>query len=109
MRTRLGPFFNKHVALDVLEKVQASGHTDAFITNYLGDGSIMPDDVRKTKDTSAHTAGQQYDIENFDVRTLKEWELLTPEQQANLVYLDGALHVKNGYDFAPLYEIIAKK
>jgi hypothetical protein len=48
-------------------------------------------------------------MENFDVRTLKEWKLLTKEQQANLVYLDGKLHVKNGNDFIPLEEIIGRK
>ena len=89
VRIRLGPYVNKHVSLDMLDKVQAAGHADAFITNYLGDGS-----------------GKRNDIENFDVRTLKEWKLLTPEQQTNLVYLDGALHVKNGSDFTPLYETI---
>ena len=109
VRTRLGPFVNKHVALDMLEKVQTAGHDDAFITKYLGDGSIMSDDLTEIKDTSSHMAGKRNDIENFDVRTLKEWRLLTSEQQANLVYLDGALHVKNGSDFTPLYEIIRKK
>ena len=35
--------------------------------------------------------------------------MLTPEQQANLVYLDGVLHVKNGNKFIPLDEITGKK
>jgi hypothetical protein len=35
--------------------------------------------------------------------------MLTPEQQANLVYLDGMLHVKDGNQFIPLNEITGQK
>lgn len=100
-RTRLGPYENKTKALDVLDKVRTAGYTDAFIAKQ-----------QKSEPTTAvtsTTAKRQYDIENFDVKTLKEWKMLTDEQQANLVYLDGKLHVKNGNDFIPLEDIVDEK
>ena len=106
VRTRLGPFVNKLVTIDMLEKVRAAGHVDAFITNYPDNDSAISGDVTQLKDTSKHVAGKRYDIDNFDVKSLKEWKLLTSEQQTNLVYLNGSLHVKNGSEFTPLYEII---
>lgn len=104
-RTRLGPYENKSKALDVLDKVQAAGYTDAFIAKQQN-GDTTPSVSSSVK---SHTSKRQYDIENFDVKTLKEWKMLTPEQQANLVYLDGILHVKNGNKFIPLDEITGKK
>lgn len=95
VRTRLGPFINKQTTLDILEKVRVVGPNDAFITNYMGNVSARTIDPKTTND-----------IENFDVRTMNEWRLLTPEQQANLVYLDGALHVKKGSIFTPLNEVV---
>ena len=108
VRTRLGPFVDKHVALGVLEEVQTAGHADAFITRYLGDGAVMPNESTNMKNTASTITRKRNSIENFDVKTLKEWKLLTTEQQSNLVYLDGSLHVKNGSDFTPLYEVIRK-
>ena len=100
-RTRLGPYENKSKALDVLDKVHAAGYTDAFIAKQQnGDTTSSVSSSMKSP-----ASKYQYDIENFDVRTLKEWKMLTPEQQANLVYLDGVLHVKNGNKFIPLDEI----
>ena len=100
-RTRLGPYENKSKALDVLDKVKAAGYADAFIAKQQNN------DI--TASVASHPVKRQYDIENFDVKTLKEWKMLTPEQQANLVYLDGKLHVKNGNKFTPLHEITGNK
>ena len=100
-RTRLGPYENKNIALDVLDKVKAAGYADAFIAKQ------QSSDI--TSSVALHPAKRQYDIENFDVKTLKEWKMLTPEQQANLVYLDGKLHVKSGNKFTPLHKISGYK
>lgn len=101
-RIRLGPFENKNSALNALEKVHAAGYSNAFIATYHGN------DITASA-ADSNTAQRRYDIENFDVKTLKEWNMLSPEQQANLVYLDGELHVKNGDKFTPLDEITGKK
>ena len=101
-RTRLGPFENKNKALAVLYKVRASGYSDAFIAKHHGD------DITSSS-ADLNTTRRHYDIENFDVKTLKEWNMLSAEQQANLVYLDGRLHVKNGDTFTPLQEITGNK
>ena len=103
-RTRLGPYENKSKALDVLDKVKAAGYADAFIAKQQG-GDI----TASVSSVASHPVKRQYDIENFDVKTLNEWKMLTPEQQANLVYLDGKLHVKNGNKFTPLHEITGNK
>lgn len=99
-RTRLGPYASKTKALEVLDNVRAAGFTDAFIAK-------QQSGTKSTANQSVTTKGQ-FDIETFDVKTLKEWKMLTPEQQANLVYLDGKLHVKNGNEFTPLNEIIGQ-
>ena len=104
IRTRLGPYENKNAALDVLEQVHAAGFYDAYVAKKQTSGftentSLISSDVKKN----------QRSIENFDVKTLKEWKILTPEQQANVVYLDGVLHIKNGSQFTPLSEVISNK
>lgn len=98
IRTRLGPYENKNIALDILKDVRAAGYTDAFITRHHGN-------TDKSLSSSSYSSIHKYDIDNFDVKSLKEWKLLSPEQQANLVYLDGVLHVKNGDNFTSLDEI----
>lgn len=101
-RTRLGPYKNKDQALAVLDKVHAAGYLDAFIAKHQSSEIT-------TSSVNSKVAKQIYDIESFDVRTLKEWKMMTPEQQANLVYLDGELHIKNGDNFIPLDEITDEK
>lgn len=99
IRTRLGPYENKNRALDILKEVHAAGYNNAIITVQKSNNITSLSGL--TKPTK-----HQYEIENLDVKTLKEWKMLTAEQQANLVYLDGELHVKNGDKFMPLVEII---
>ena len=97
--TRLGSYENKSRALDILKEVHAAGYNNAIITVQKSNNITSLSGLSKpTK--------HQYEIENFDVKTLKEWKMLTADQQANLVYLDGELHVKNGDKFIPLVEII---
>ena len=76
-----------------------AGFPNAIIAKHQNNGATPPPSIM------SKSAKHQYDIENFDVKTLKEWKMLTPEQQNNLVYLDGKLHVKNGDSFIPLSEI----
>ncbi len=104
-RTRIGPYENKNKALEVLKEVHAAGFQDAFIAKQKSEDAISPAAVSKS---SNHAGKHNYDIETFDVRTLKEWKMLSAEQQANLVYLDGKLHVKDGNRFTPLGEVVGK-
>lgn len=98
IRTRIGPYESKKLALDVLNEVHAAGYTAAIITQQKNSYEILPS-----------VSSQQFDIQSFDVKTLKEWSMLTQEQQSNLVYLDGVLHVKNGNRFIPLSDIISQE
>ena len=100
IRTRLGPYGSKSRALEVLNEVHQAGFPNAIIAKHKNNVSTSPSQAITKK-----SANRQYDIEDFDVKTLKEWKMLTPEQQNNLVYLDGKLHVKNGDSFIPLSEI----
>jgi hypothetical protein len=101
IRKRMGPYENRIEALDVLKQVHAAGYKDAIITRQQGSSAASSHAV--------NTPNYAYDIEKFDVKTLKEWKLLTPEQQKNLVYLDGKLHIKSGDQFTPLNEVISGK
>lgn len=105
VRTRLGPYDSKGKALDVLEQVHQAGYTDAFLAKQKPGKANSPLVSSAVPNKRTH----KYDIETLDVKTLKEWKMLTPEQQANLVYLDGELHVKNGSRFIPLSEITGTK
>jgi hypothetical protein len=98
IRARLGPYESKDRALDILRDVRAAGYTDAFIARQ------QSSDVTKPSMESKRTK-HEHDSKIFDVRTSKEWKMLTPEQQANAVYLDGVLHVKDGDQFISLDEI----
>ena len=84
----------------MLNEVHQAGFTNAIIAKHQG-GKITSPTV-----TTPTSTKHQYNIENFDVKTLNEWKMLTPEQQKNLVYLDGELHVKNGDDFIPLSQMV---
>lgn len=99
IRTRLGPYGSKSRALEVLNEVHQAGFPNAIIAKHQGNEMSSPAVI-------TNSSKHKYDVENFDVKTLKEWKMLTPEQQKNLVYLDGMLHVKNGDRFIPLREII---
>lgn len=97
IRVRLGPYENKKEALSVLSNLHAEGYTTAFVAEQSNnEASVAPITAGSTK--------QGHNIDSFDVRTLKEWHMLTKEQQSNLVYLDGELHIKNGDLFIPLKE-----
>ena len=98
IRTRLGPYESKRKTLDTLRYVHEEGFTDAIIVKHRGNIITQPA-------SSSRTIKRQSDFENIDVKTLKEWNMLTPEQQKKLVYLDGELHVKDGDNFIPLDEI----
>ena len=100
IRTRLGPFANKAMALDVLQKVHAEGFTKAIVARHQ-------DNANAALPAPAIAPNHRHDIDSFDVKTLKEWNLLTSQQQKNLVYLDGELHIKNGDEFTPLDEVIS--
>lgn len=100
IRTRLGPYNSKGRALEVLNEVHQAGYPNAIIAKHQSNSSTTI-----TPAITSKSAKHKYDIENFDVKTLEEWKMLTPEQQNNLVYLDGKLHVKNGDSFIPLSEI----
>jgi hypothetical protein len=102
IRTRLGPYQSRGEALEVLDQVHSAGYRDAIITPQTGQKKTIAA-------LPANPGKHRYDIESFDVKTLKEWKMLSPEQQKNLVYLDGALHVKSGNEFVPLYEVISKQ
>lgn len=102
IRTRLGPYDSKAAALAVLEQVHEAGYADAFLAKYNSGGITAGSSVASS--ASRH----QYDVENFDVRSLPEWGNLTPEQQSNIVYLDGVLHVKNGDEFIPMEELVSQ-
>ena len=100
-RTRLGPYEHKDEALDVLQKVRAAGYADAFLAEQQpGDGS--------SSSTRIGANSQPDDIEHLDVSASKEWKMLTPDQQANLVYLDGVPHIKDGERFIPLDVVLAE-
>jgi len=101
IRIRMGPYESRKLAQSALEKIHEAGHRDAFITTYSNA------DTKQSLDTSM-AVKKQHEIETFDVKTMKEWKMLTAEQQANLVYLDGKLHIKNGRQFTPLSDIISK-
>ena len=104
IRTRLGPYKNKSTALEILEKVHAAGFNDAYVAKKQNAAST----VSKTSISSSMRRSEN-SIESFDVTTIEGWETLTPEQQANVVYLDGTLHVKSGELFTPVTEVISNK
>ena len=95
IRTRLGLYNSKAQALKILESVHHAGFSDAFIV-------YEKDAVASSKHTAVKA---QHDMDSFDVKTLPEWAELTPEQQKNIVYLDGVLHIKNGNHFTPLKKL----
>lgn len=97
IRTRLGPYDSKDQARETLQQIHDVGFPEAIMVKHQSGGVSQPVALKNTTQTS--------DIENFDVKTLKEWNMLTPEQQKNLVYLDGKLHIKDGDSFTPLAEI----
>lgn len=105
-RTRLGPYENKSKALEILEKVRAAGYADAFVARH--DNGVSTSSAPAPAKPPAGKV-RYGDIENFDVKTLKEWSMLTPEQQKNLVYLDGKLHIKDGNNFIPLHDIAGQQ
>ena len=90
IRTRLGPFYSKPAALETLAKVHAAGHPNAFLVN-------------ADANTSIKTSTLEY-----NPQTLPELQMLNAEQQANIVNLDGVLHIKEGVNFIPLSKVIKK-
>ena len=96
IRTRLGPFSDKHMTLDILKKVKAAGYPSAFL-------AIENNDAIESSAISSTYTGSTHIMQNAP-----EWNLLTAEQQANVVTLDGTLHIKNGNDFIPLSEFVKK-
>ncbi len=92
IRTRLGTFSGKQAALEALAKVHAAGHSNAFLVNADSDTGAIVENSSPTNYLQDST----------------KWQMLSAEQQANVVNLDGTLHVKNGDDFIPLSEFINK-
>lgn len=97
IRTRLGTFTDKNVALDTLDKIHAAGYTDAFLTNKHSTLQTRTADL---------TFDDTYPDETFDLTKIKGWDRLTIKQQANVVFLDGRLHIKNSDTFTPLESIL---
>ena len=100
IRTRLGPYEQKSDAMTVLAQVHNAGFTQAFVAKEQNQSN-------KTTHSSSntHSYKNRHNIESVDVKALPAWQKLSTEQQNNVVYLDGALHVKDGNVFTPLSEI----
>ncbi len=96
IRTRLGPYLSKQTALEALTKVHAAGHSTAFLANA---GS---DDMGSGTSMTFENTSSNYQQDSTELQGLSE------EQQANVVNLDGTLHIKNGDDFIPLSEFVNK-
>jgi len=96
IRTRLGPYPNKQIALETLAKVHTAGYSTAFLANYIAGENSNPG---MTTENSSSTYGLQGS---------SEWQMLSAEQQANVVNLDGTLHIKNGDEFTPLSTFMNK-
>lgn len=90
IRTRLGTLHGKKIALETLAKVHAAGYPNAFLVN--ADTNV-----------TAKTPTPEYNSQNAP-----EWQMLNAEQQANIVNLDGVLHIKEGDNFTPLSKVIKK-
>ena len=94
IRTRLGTLHGKQIALETLAKVHAAGYPNAFLVNA---DTIVGTDMTIKESTSA-----------YDSQSSPEWQMLNAEQQANIVNLDGVLHIKDGENFTPLSAAIKK-
>ena len=88
IRTHLGTFSGKQAALEALTKVHAAGYPNAFLVNAGANASATVENSSPTNYLQDST----------------KWQMLSAEQQANVVNLDGTLHIKNGDDFTPLTE-----
>jgi hypothetical protein len=96
IRTRLGTFSGKQAALEALTKIHAAGYKTAFLVN--ADSTDMNSGTSMTAENTSSTYLQDS----------TEWQGLTAEQQANVVNLDGTLHIKSGDNFIPLSEFVNK-
>lgn len=96
IRTRLGPFSDKQMTLEILNKVKAAGYPNAFL-------AIEKNAAIENSATSSTYTGSTHIMQNAP-----EWNSLTPEQQANVVKLDGTFQIKDGNNFIPLSEFVKR-
>lgn len=93
IRTRLGPFYGKEKALEALAKVHTAGFQNAILVNA---------DTNSNINNTVTTNSENY------LQDSVEWQSLDSKQQANVVNLDGVLHIKEGDNFTPLSKVLGK-
>lgn len=89
-RVRVGPFSSRAEADAAVRDIRAAGYNDAFVLRTGMDASSSLPSVAAAPPVSvSHTS---------------DFDRLPADVRANAVYLDGALHVKEGDRFIPLRE-----
>ena len=104
--TLLGPYEDKKAAKEILGEVHVAGHYAAYVSEYKSTdvSTVMSDNAK-----------HQYSIANFDVKRLldgkmlEKWNMLTPQQQASITYLNGELQVLDGEEYVTLKDFTASK
>ena len=89
-RVRIGHYESQSEARKALKQIQASGFRDAFIVTSVTDSADL------TADFAVETYSRP--------ETMPIWQQLSDDQRRNVVYLDGALYIKEGNDFISLSE-----
>ena len=104
--TLLGPYEGKKAAKEILDEVHVAGHYAAYVSEYKS-----TDVSSSVSDNAKH----QYSIANFDVKRLldgtmlEKWNMLTPQQQASITYLNGSLQVLDGDEYVTLKDYTTSK
>ena len=101
VRVRIGNYDSTSEAKSALGQIKSQGFNDAYITVTSADAGATSQPLADSYSLiPASSAPGDTPIRSPE--SLPIWHDLSEEQRANVVYLDGVLHIKEGDTFTPL-------